>query len=404
MRPPLGNRFEWCGSLQDAWDRHDADLQAAMAALTAYGEALAAVREADDELDRAGAFEIAADLWASAREAHSRYYSRDFLGELTRPRELLLQSGATVRTGARDEGAEGSKGVADARARESFVSSATQGDLVLWDRLFISAEQPRHWGVWSSPYFTKIMVQPMSPSLEALTALEGVSYLVGEEDIEARSRDETANEIFQYVLRAMLSATEARNAIGHMGMTYEDYLYRYSEAAAEAASQVDGRDASRDSAFATALAEHLSNLEFIRVGAGAPADDPFFGTQRIAIEDVVNTLGYPFLRDVQSGTHSRVMDTFRMTVRDVVESLDAEAYSAYNIAANKTVQTLIDSTLSKMRAEGLLSVSLAEVLLTNAGPDDFIFPGFLTRSVVVETLTGSDAWAALHHSYVESCQ
>ena len=56
-----------------------------------YGEALVAVEEASDELDRAEALEVSASVRESARDAIGTYFSQDFLGELTRPRELLVE-------------------------------------------------------------------------------------------------------------------------------------------------------------------------------------------------------------------------------------------------------------------------------------------------------------------------
>ena len=53
----LGSGFEWCADVQDAWDSHDIALQAALASVGDYNQALAAAHDATDDLDRAEALE-----------------------------------------------------------------------------------------------------------------------------------------------------------------------------------------------------------------------------------------------------------------------------------------------------------------------------------------------------------
>ena len=114
-RAQLGRRFAWCADVQNAWDRNDDGLRAALAAVADYNEAVGVFREAIDELDRADALEQLDAREERAKDligAYINYESSD-----TRPGNM---SAFLAEVFEMNGGAEGTKGVAYTRARDAL--------------------------------------------------------------------------------------------------------------------------------------------------------------------------------------------------------------------------------------------------------------------------------------------
>ena len=113
----LGERFAWCLDVQLAWHNNLDALRGTLAAVVDYNDAVVALNDATDELDRAAAIELIDELEERAYDFIRVHYVRAsaFYAQIT---ELNI-------------GAEGSKGVAYTRAREAFQAAASPQDSTL---------------------------------------------------------------------------------------------------------------------------------------------------------------------------------------------------------------------------------------------------------------------------------
>lgn len=101
----LGDRFAWCVDVQIAWNSNLDALRGALAAVVDHNEAVVALNDATDELDRAEAIEQIDELEERADDFIRAHYVR--------------ASAFYAQIGELNAGAEGSQGVAYTQARES---------------------------------------------------------------------------------------------------------------------------------------------------------------------------------------------------------------------------------------------------------------------------------------------
>ena len=200
-------RFPFCWDYQYAWERHDASLQAALAAFMDYTQAEAAVRAATDELDRAEAVEVRDGLRSRARDHIHEYASastnRGEAFDLLSQIESLAEGGVEYRmraTAAAAPQAEGevsapqttaptttepktAREVAYTRALDAFSSVATNEELVLlthfddifdyWTGASSSSLGNHEWGTALGLFVGAEAADPLpkSPALEASVAI-----------------------------------------------------------------------------------------------------------------------------------------------------------------------------------------------------------------------------------------
>ena len=231
-------RFPFCRDYQYAWERHDASLQAALAAFMDYTQAEATVRDATDELDRAEAVEVRDGLQSRARDHMGEYASTGLYGggeasEFLSQIRSLAEGGAehrmraTVATTTTEP--KTAKEVAYTRALDAFSSVATTEELVLltnFDDIFdywtgdSSTSLGNHeWGTALGLFVGAQAADPLpkSPALEAsvailpavevfvrgtLTLTSGAIYGVEPPSIEAVPELEDAVDDFKAAARA----------------------------------------------------------------------------------------------------------------------------------------------------------------------------------------------------------
>ena len=426
----LGDRFAWCLEVQFAWRNNLDALRSALAAVVDYNEAVVALNDATDELDRAEAIELIDELEERADDFIRAYYVRAsaFYGQIA---EL-------------NEGAEGSKGVAYTRAREAFEAGASPQDSTLLSE-FEAIRRAQ-----DLDEVARLQALPLSPAVKA--AIDLAAVRAARRAAEVPSLD---------TVHSFDAVDGARGAVKFASRDAGYWDLVVAAAGAEAEVSVYGHLMDTDletpaRAYVEASADYP---EIIRVAFEAAVtafndatDEPHsaaYDAARVVFEEAVVALKP--VADAYSQAHAAAWDAASEETAAAVGELRHEADQARKAArtsawadledarnsvasqaaeavraVREAVETDADEALTKgapeaaaeaaraSGAQGLAAAVVAEAVVNQFDSGRIqvhqadLVPGAFTRfvasAVVVESLIRSDAWTALQQSLTEACQ
>ena len=420
----LGERFAWCGDAEDAWRRNLDALGVALAAVVDHNEAVVALNDASDELDRAEAIEQLDELEERAEDLIGDYHRR--------------ASALYTQIGELNAGAEGSRGVAYTRAVEAFEAGASPQELALL------REFEAIWRLRDLDGVARLEGLALSPAVEAAIGFASVRAV--RRAVELPSFDTVRNATravnlsikntdFQRQVIAAAVAHAEVSVYGHLMDTdlttaARAYLeasadhsetitlaYQAAEAAADDAAG-EARSAAYDAAqvvFTEAVAA-LKSAEDAYMQAYEAAWDAAAEQTRAAVRDLRRTTKEA--RDGAWASARAGLDDARHAVTSQADQRVRAARDATEAAADEALATDARETAAEAarasRAEGLVAAVVAEAVVNqfdsgrirvhtmDLTPTTFAY--FVVRAVAVESLIGSDAWAALQQSLAEACQ
>lgn len=435
----LGDRFAWCLDVQIAWQSNLDALRAALAAVVDHNEALVALSNATDELDRAEAIEQI-DEFEERADDLIRVYHAWASGLYQQVREL-------------NTGVEGSKGVAYTRAREAFEAAASPQDSALLSE-FEAIRRAQ-----DLDEIARLQALPLSPAVKA--AIDFTAARGGLSAVELPSFDpvRSARDAVKFAIRAtgyrdhVAAAADAQaeiSAYGHlMDIDLATPARAYVEASADYPATIrlafdtakaafnEAADEPRSAAYdavrevfeeAVAAAYDAAREVFEEaVAALKPAEDAY--TQAYtAAWDAASDETIAAIRDLKHDTddareaarasawagiedaQNAVSSQAEQEVRDARDAAAAAADEALVTDAREAAA----ETARASRAEGLAAAVVAEAVVNQfdsgriqvqpMGLDPGTFVYFVVTAVVVESLVHSNAWAALQQSLTETCQ
>ena len=443
----LGSRFEWCLDVQGTWDRHEEGLRAALARVAEYNEAAVVLSSTVDELDRAEAIERLDSLERRARDAIDAYNAVAWLDARASTEAALIDEVRQL-----NDGTEGTKGVAYARAFEAFqgVASPQEATLLsaLPDILTISYSQQEHFErllPLSLPVAVQASIGAYAPlvahrhaevpSTSAIThARRALRRAIGDSEYAdeiVRAAGRLADiAVFVHLLSADTQAVADYLAAAD---TYSDEAAKYPEtvglayeAAANAAAGEIGDDDAADVAYDAAIGilesayDTLKSAHAALVDAGDTLREALPEETRAAIDATADEgaaavraaqeSARRFVGDVDEETHNRALGA-------VEASIDAAKTAADETLAEDAPEAAAEA-LRASRGAGLATTVAAEAVLIRFEMGHFAhidadgyfrirldgFAKFLVDSVAVETLLSSNAWSAVQQSLAESCQ
>ena len=421
----LGDRFRWCTDTQFAWDRNVDALGVALGAVVDHNEAVVALNDASDELDRAEAIEQIDELQERAEDL-----IRNYRGPA---------SGLYAQISELNAGTEGSKGVAYSRAHQAFEAGASPQESTLL-REFEAILRLRDLdGV------TRLQQLPLSPAVDAAIgfaavravrrAVELPSFDTVRNATRAVSLAITNTDFKRHVLAAAVADAEV-SVYGHLmdqdlttaagayleaSAGYEETVtvaYQAAEAASDNNATGDARSAAHDAAQAV-FAEAVDALE--------AAQDTYTQAHEAA-HGGASEATRAALRDLR-GTIKDARDTARESARVGLEAASdaVSSQASHRVqAARDAIEAAADEALAKdaraaaaesarvSRGENLAAAVVAEAVVNQFDSgritvDDMdltplTFVNFVVGAVAVESLIRSDAWAAMQQSLAEACQ
>ena len=420
----LGDRFAWCADAQDAWHRNLDALRVALAAVVDHNEALIALNDASDELDRAEAIEQIDELEERAEDLIRAYDARAS-GFYTQVTEL-------------NDGAEGSRGVAYTRAREAFEAGASPQDSTLL------SEFEAILGTRDIDELARLQALPLSPAVEAAIGFASVRAV--RRAVELPSFDtfrnatravtlSIVNTDFQHHVIAAAVANAEVSVYGHlMDIDLAAPARAYVEASADypetiglafeaaAAASNDAADEPRSAAYDAAQAVFIEAVDALKSAEDAylqaydAAWDAASDETTAAVRDLRRTTQEA--RNVAWSSARGSLDDARDAVSSQAEQQVWAARDAMEAAADDALA--IDAreaaarTARASRAEGLAAAVVAEAVVNQFDSGRIkvhtmdltpaIFVYFVVGAVAVESLIRSDAWAALQQSLADACQ
>lgn len=458
--PRLGDRFPWCTDVQQAWDSNADGLRDALAAATDFNEAAAVFRDAVDELDRAAALEEMDALEDRARDRFGAY--ADYESFDTRAGAM---SAFRTEIDRLNRGAEGTKGVAYARAREAFEAAGSDHDSILLSEFLaiLRASPIEERG------YARLRALPMSPALEAAFAITDaqaardaaaipstsgaaaathtVRYLIDDTGYDDRVltavgayADRTISaHLWDVDIRPALEATLAEAAdygatiqLAHDAATAA-YNAVYDAAVAEHTAadgvfdvyeQDDAR--SRANRAASDAARPIIEEDLAALGAASDAQAEVFNAAvGAASDETIEALRA--LRDEQREAREDAWDEHRSAIYDALYSIgnasEQEARAAQDAAEAAATETLYTDTHRAVAeavrvtgAHNLAAAAVAEAALSqfelghihvnssSRSVDPGTFTYFIRTATAVETLIRSDAWSAFQTSVSEACR
>ena len=420
----LGDRFMWCVQIQRAWDINLDALGAALAAVVDHNEALVALSDATDELDRAEAVEQIDELEERADDLIFNYHHR--------------ASAFGAQIGELNAGAGGSQGVAYSRAREAFEAAASAQESSLLRefgailRLRDLDDVARLEGLGLSPAveaaigFASVRAVRRAvelPSFDTVRdATRAVSLSVDNTDFKrlviAAAVADAEVSVYGHLMDADL-ATAARAWLGASADYAETITaaYQTAEAASDDADG-DGRSAAYDAAQAV-FGDAVAVLTAARddyIAVHDAAWDTASRDTKAAVRDLERTTkeardaAWASARNGVEAARNAVSSQADQRVRDARAATEAAADEAF---AKDAYAAAVESARVS-RGEGLAAAVVAEAVVNqfdsgrirvhdmDLTPATFAY--FVARAVAVESLIGTDAWAALQQSLAEACQ
>lgn len=445
-RVQLGSRFEWCAATQDAWDRNDEGFATTLAAVADYNNALDALSGAVDELDRAEALEQIGALRERALElidAYGGFSSQDD----TRPR---LMRGIRGVIGQLNDGAEGTEGVAYARAREAFDANASTEDSTLL-REFRALDSRRIARDDNAPALRTLQLPPaVRASLGDPPELVELAYQRAPIDAGRAVESGIEESRYDYAVANAAGSEAEAEVLGRLGdVDILSPARTYARAAADypATVKLAFESAMAASEAAAAAAVGQGGDKVLRESHSAAVDAALrvFDDAVTAIKDAASAYGQIWLEAVAAESEATgeaypdlppeaseakgaayeaarraVADTARMVITEAQRAAEAAkdaAVAANEITLYNATHQSVAETVRAARAEGLVSAVVAEALLNEfemglveVDRVDWLFAGessfgrFMVRAVAVESLVRSDAWHAMQRSLVDACQ
>ena len=449
----LGGRFEWCGDVQGAWDRHEDALGAALAAVAAYNEAVAALDGATDELDRA---EAIARVDAVERRATAAIDAYHMAASPSTSAATEVTFGDEVRH--LNDGSEGTRGVAYGRALEAFGSVASPQQAALL------AELP---DILAGSFFERESVD----RLLALRLPEAVRASIGvyaplvahrHADVPSVGAVVYAGHALRRAIGASEYASEVARAAGYAAdfaiyrhlldaelQAVADFLAAVDAYTAEAAKHTETVKLAHRAATTAASAEigtgdYTADGDVAEVAYRAAmetltdAHDALKGTRAVVVEtgetsrDAVSDetrAAIDATADEGAAAYQADREATRYVVRDAGEAVHDETLDAIEGVID-AAKAAADETLTKdapeaaaeavrvSRGDGLASAVAAIAVLNRFEMGHFAdtdtdghyrirrpaFVDFLVDAVAVETLLRGDPWKALQQSLAASCQ
>ena len=456
----LGDRFEWCADLQDALERNQDGLRAALVAVADYNDALIALSDAADELDRAEAIEQIDALEQRADDLIDAYNDR--ASSDTRP-GLASSFHAEIRT--LNAGAEGTRGVAYARAREAFEAAASPEESNLlgefWAIFYLDSDEVATLRALALPASVQASIGVMD--VRSLTENASVPDIFAEAPREPRDAVGAAVGADHYDLDIPQALAWAREADVKGHLLGDDYRAAAEALAAEASryrtavefayeAALDAYNAAHQAAAASLGAAPESEPEPAEEPEPEPAEEPApepadpyaaalaaareiidpyvtaldaavqaFNNARAAAEGAASEEVRAAVSDlreeslaVRDDTYWELRGAVGSAIREVHAAAEAEfeaerdaARDAAAAAHDRNAPKAAAEALRVSRAEGLAAVVAAEAVLHRYELGDTTrdtVVQFLLQAVAVEPLLRSDAWAALERSLSNACQ
>ena len=420
----LGDRFAWCANAQHAWHFNLDALGRALGAVVDHNEAVVALDDAGDELDRAEVIEQLDELEERAEDLIRDYHNRasPFYGQII---EL-------------NAGAEGSKGVAYTRAREAFEAAASPQELTLLQGFEVI------WRLRDLDDVVRVEGLPLSPAVEAAIGVASVraarravelpSFDTVRNATRAVSLSITNTDFKRHVIAAAVADAEV-SVYGHLMDTDLATAARaYLEASADDPETItvayQTAEAASDDAVgeARSAAYDAAQAVFTDAVADLEAAEDDYTRAHDAAWDAASEATKAAIRDLRRSTkeardtarasaHAGLDDTFNAVSSQADQRVraarDATEAAADEALAKDTRAAAVESARASP-AEGLAAAVVAEAVVNQFDSgrirvhDRALTPGtfasFVVRAVAVESLIRSDAWAALQQSLAEACQ
>ena len=410
--------------MQSSWHRNLDALRGALAAVVDHNEAVVALNDATDELDRAEAIEQIDELEERADDFIRAYHVR--------------ASAFYVQIGELNAGAEGSKGVAYTRARESYEAGASPQDSTLLSE-FEAIRRAQ-----DLDEVARLQALPLSPAVEAAIDFAAVRAARGAVELPSFDPVGSARDAVKsasrdtYYQGQVIAAADAEAEFSVYGHLLDVDLARpaavYVEASADYPATIRLAFEAAVAAFNDATEEPRSAAHDAAravfeeaVTALKPAGDAY-SQAYAAAWDAASEETKAAVRDLRRETDEARkaasasawagLDDARIAVSSQAEEAVRAAREAVAVAADEALATdAREAAVEAARAsrvEGLAAAVVAEAVVNqfDAGrinvhtmygaSSTFVY--FVVSAVVVESLIRSDAWAALQQSLTEACQ